>query len=342
MHYNPSKIIADTNYNALIRKVQIINNDSLIYSGYTLTNEIIPNIDYSNNDLRFNYSATYFGHSQNTEFQFYLEGFDDKWSPCTKNTEVDYTNLNAGEYTFYVKAKNINGVYSNIASYSFKIASPWYTSKFALTIYFLVFSVLLFLMIVIPKRQFEREKATLQAEQEQTLLQKEAEHQLIEQKRQHQISKLEREKLEIQIQAKNQELASNTVHLLQKSEILQKLKSEIKKIAKEANDAETAKKLRGIVRKISSDERSGAGWEDFTRHFDQVHEQFLQRLREKYPQLTPKDHKLCAFLRINLSSKEIAPLMNISVRSVEVARYRLRKKLALENDVNLVAFIVEV
>jgi AraC family chitin signaling transcriptional activator len=65
-------------------------------------------------------------------------------------------------------------------------------------------------------------------------------------------------------------------------------------------------------------------------------------LREKYPQLTPKDHRLCAYLRMNLTSKEIAPLMNISVRSVEVARYRLRKKLELDSEVNLVEFMVEI
>jgi DNA-binding CsgD family transcriptional regulator len=132
------------------------------------------------------------------------------------------------------------------------------------------------------------------------------------------------------------------MHLVQKSEILQKIKSEIQNIAKASKDTATAKQLRTVVRKISTDERLDEDWQYFARHFDQVHGQFLQRLREKYPQLTPKDHRLCAYLRMNLASKEIAPLMNISVRSVEVARYRLRKKLKIDNEVNLVEFMMEI
>ena len=90
------------------------------------------------------------------------------------------------------------------------------------------------------------------------------------------------------------------------------------------------------------DERLDADWEQFARHFDQVHSHFLKKVRQHYPQLTVKDHRLCAYLRMNLSSKEMASLMNISVRSVEVARYRLRKKLALESEVNLVEFMLQI
>ena len=82
-------------------------------------------------------------------------------------------------------------------------------------------------------------------------------------------------------------------------------------------------------------------WEQFEAHFDQVHENFLRNLRNAYPNLTPKDQKLCAYLRMNLTTKEIAPLMNISVRGVEISRYRLRKKLELETDTNLVDFIMK-
>lgn len=342
MHYNPKQTSVDTNYNALIRQVQFINNDSIIYAGYRLNDNRKPNISYRNNALRFRFAATYFGNSKNNTFQFRLEGFDDKWSAWTTKAEVDFTNLHSGSYTFYVRAKNINGIIGKTAMYSFKILPPWYASKLAVLLYFLLLGALLFLLIFIPKQQYEREKAALESEQKQRLLQKEKEHQQIEQERQHQISKLEKEKLELQIQAKNQELASNTMHLVQKSEILQKLKSEIKNIAKDSDNKSTAKQLRAIVRKISADEHLDADWQHFAQHFDQVHEQFLQRLREKHPPLTPKDHRLCAYLRMNLSSKEIAPLMNISVRSVEVARYRLRKKLELENDVNLVEFMVEI
>lgn len=342
MHYNPSQMSEDTNFNALIRMVQIMPNDSIIYYGNAVKLKDNPSIPYKNNALRFRFSATYFANTDQNEFQYFLEGFDKKWSVWTKKTEIEYINLNSGTYIFHLRAKNIDGTYSKITTYRFKIAAPWYASKLAYTFYLLIAILIFFFLITVPKKQFEREKAALQSEQKETLLQKEREHQRLEIARQHQISQLEKEKLELQIQAKNQELASNTMHLVQKSEILQKIKNEIQNIAKSSKDTSTAKELRAVVRKISTDERLDEDWEDFALHFDQVHGQFLQRLREKYSQLTPKDHRLCAYLRMNLASKEIAPLMNISVRSVEVARYRLRKKLEIDNEVNLVEFMMEI
>ena len=82
-------------------------------------------------------------------------------------------------------------------------------------------------------------------------------------------------------------------------------------------------------------------WEQFKHHFDRVHGNFLSRLRKEFIELTPNEQKLCAFLRLNLNSKDIANIMGISLRGVEVARYRLRKKLKLNKGVNLSKFILE-
>lgn len=341
LHYNPSKILSDTIYNTLIRKVSLIRSDSVVFGGFGYHKNPIQKIDYNQNAIRFSFSAAYFNDIEHTTYQYFLEGFDKHWSVWTDKNEVDFTNLPSGKYTFHVRAKNIHGTISKVATYSFTIMSPWYATRLAFTIYFILFGTGIYLLISIPKKQFEREKVALQTEQEQTLLLKDREHQRIDEERQTQISKLENEKLELQIQAKNKELASNTMHLVQKSEMLQKLKGDIQSIAKETSDNDTSKRLRSIIRKISADERLDNDWEQFAQHFDEVHGQFLKRLRQAYPNLTPKDHRLCAYLKMNLTSKEIAPLMNISVRSVEVARYRLRKKLDLDNSVNLVEFMVD-
>ena len=80
-------------------------------------------------------------------------------------------------------------------------------------------------------------------------------------------------------------------------------------------------------------------WDKFNFYFDQVHQQFVDNLKTRFPNLSKNDFKLCAFLRMNLSTKEIAPLLNISVRGVEISRYRLRKKLGLERQTNLNDFL---
>lgn len=342
IHYNPQKIVVDTSFNTLIRFVQIIKNDSTIYHGNIGALEKSQIISYKTNDLKFGFSATHFASIENNEFQYYLEGFNENWSDWTTKADITYTNLKAGKYTFHVRAKNINGVVSEAATFSFRIAPPWYATSLAFGFYALLVGGLLFSLIFIPKKQFEKEKAALQEEQAQVLLQKEREKQVAKEAHQQRVSELEKEKLELQIQAKNQELASSTLHLVQKGEILQKIKTDIQRISKLSTEPSIVKELKKVIRKVSVDENLDKDWEQFTQHFDQVHGQFLQRLRVQHPNLTPKDYRLCAYLRMNLSSKEIAPLINISVRSVEVARYRLRKKLGLGGDVNLVEFLMNV
>ncbi|MGB0985003.1 MAG: ligand-binding sensor domain-containing protein [Saprospiraceae bacterium] len=342
IHFNPQQVIKDTSFNIHIRQVQLENSQTTIFSGSSNSQNQPPTtINYTDNAINFSYSASYYANIEANEYQYYLEGFDEKWSEWNPQTKKGYTNLNYGTYIFHVKARNINGHQSSIEHFTFKISPPWYATKFAYSIYTLFFGVFLLLLILIPRKQFEREKAALQHEQELNLQETEEKHKVAEEKRKQQISQLEKEKLELKIQNQNKELATNTMHLVQKSEILQKLKEELQKIAKTSTDEKTAKSIRKVIRKVIADERLDQDWEQFAKHFDQVYGDFLKRLQKKYPNLTPKDHKLCAYLRMNLTSKEIAPLLNISVRGVEIARYRLRKRLAIDGDVNLVELMIK-
>jgi DNA-binding NarL/FixJ family response regulator len=92
---------------------------------------------------------------------------------------------------------------------------------------------------------------------------------------------------------------------------------------------------------LGETEKSDEDWSRFALYFDEVHNNYLTTLKTKFPQLSNTDLKLCAYLRLNLSSKEIAQLLNISLKGVEVSRYRLRKKLGLATEVNLHDFLLE-
>ncbi|RYY00234.1 MAG: hypothetical protein EOO53_22325 [Gammaproteobacteria bacterium] len=92
---------------------------------------------------------------------------------------------------------------------------------------------------------------------------------------------------------------------------------------------------------MGEDDKIDENWEHFAHHFDKVHTDFLVVLKSRYPNLTPGELKLCAYLRMNLSNKEIAQLVNISTRGVEIARYRLRKKLGLSKETNLFDFLIK-
>jgi DNA-binding CsgD family transcriptional regulator len=158
---------------------------------------------------------------------------------------------------------------------------------------------------------------------------------------QNEIIRLQNEKLTDEINFKNQELASFTYHLVSKNELIQGINDEITKLEKKYPDHKNLlKDLRNIHRLAEQNINADQDWEKFISNFDQVHSEFFKRLTETYPDLSPSDYKLCTYLRMNLTSKEIASIMNISLRSVETNRYRLRKKMQLDTDTNLVQFLI--
>ena len=163
-------------------------------------------------------------------------------------------------------------------------------------------------------------------------------HQLELDKSEKEIIKLKNEKLELEIDTKNSELASNTMHLVQKADMMSKIKNELFKLKNELKDDTQTADFNKIIRLLNAEEKSDEGWEQFYVHFDKVHVDFIKHLKDKFPSITSNELRLSAYLKMNLSTKEIATLMKISPRGVEVGRYRLRKKLNLASNVNLFEF----
>ncbi len=144
-------------------------------------------------------------------------------------------------------------------------------------------------------------------------------------------SRLEQEKLE-------RELAAQVLQLCRKNEVLSNVNQEMERLRSE-NGAENGADLRRIQRTIQSDIQSDEDWKQFLSTFEQVHPRFLRGLNDQFGPLTPTEQRLACLLRMNLSSKEIATLLNISDAGVKKARYRLRKKLELSGDVPLQSFL---
>jgi DNA-binding CsgD family transcriptional regulator len=327
----------------LIRQVQVRERqDSLVFVERYLTGReparVSARFGHRHNAFRFAFALPEFGEAPYVRYSYQLEGLETAWSPWTEKTEREYTNLPPGSYAFRVKALRQDGSESEPAEYRFEIAPPWYASPTAFLIYALLALAGLLALVLLPQRRFRRERESLQTEHR-----KREEAHLQQQKvALQELERLKNEKLQAEINYKNKELASATLHLLQKGEILARIGEELHKIAKQSAEAETRKSLQSLVRILEQDTRLDEDWEQFAQHFDQVHSDFLKRLREQYPQLTPKDQRLCAYLRMNLSSKEAAQLLNISVRGVEVSRYRLRKKMGLNSDDNLTEVLMGV
>jgi DNA-binding CsgD family transcriptional regulator len=333
IHLDPSiKVRPDSSWRVWLKTVHILPQDSLslIHSRAEIQ---YPSDVHS---LRFSCAASSFEEPKKLKFRFRLVGLDDMWSSWTSSPSKEYNNLTSGKYSFEFQAQSAAGLIQYGEPFSFYIAPPWYASNTAIGVYALLGLAALMAMIYVPQRAFKKEKAYLQTIHKRKV----ASHQRELEQTEQALANLEKERLQDEVRFKTTELASTTMHLVQKNQLLMKLNSELEQLRKKAKNPEVATELRKLIRLLKHDIRLDDDWEQFSHHFDQVHRDFVSRLIDTHPQLTPNDHRLCAYLRMNLSSKEIAPLMNITVRGVEVSRYRLRKKLSLASEVNLTEFMM--
>lgn len=320
----------------LIRKVEDVTDTfhTIAENGNSGTEIEIP---FGRNNIRISFALPYYRQST-VKFQYYLEGYSKQWSDWSTASQKDFTNMAGGNYRFLVRAKIDDETVTPSAVFEFTVLPPFYASNWALTIYLLLFIYL----AVQGRKQYEKRllkhqqqiEARLQLEQE-TYLKKEAEA------NEKQIAKLQTEKLQAELSSKNRELASSAMNLVYKNELLQKLSSEMDKLKDEEGKKLADNQLRKIQKVIDEGMNDERDWSMFETSFNEAHGSFFKKLKTQYPDLVPNDLKLCAYLHMNMSSKEMASLLNISLRGVEIRRYRLRKKLNIPHDKNLAEFFME-
>ncbi|MEO5648947.1 MAG: triple tyrosine motif-containing protein [Ginsengibacter sp.] len=305
-----------------------LNKDSI----YTQSESETLHLPNSYNSFHFEYSSPNYGLQKNIEYSYQLKGYDARWSEWSPKNEKDYTNLPAGKYVFNIKAHDNLGHESAIVSYSFVVDPAWYNTVWANLFYLLLIMLLLYLLYKWQERKLYLQQ--IKFEQEQKRL-KDL-HQLAVEKNEKEIIKLQNEKLANEVKFKNKELAGATLHLVERTDALSKVKEELQTLYKKTGNNHDVKKTLQLLNDI---EKNNSNWEQFASHFDEVNNDFLKKIKSLYPILSKTDLKLCAYLQLNLSTKEIAQLMNISVRGVEIGRYRLRKKLGLSTEQSLNDFL---
>lgn len=328
-------------FNTYISEVRQLNPNSLLFQGFRAEHNIwVPDIRFRNNGLLFSFSSNDFENPNRTTYSTFLEGYDENWTDWDHRNFKEYTNLFEGVYTLRVKAKNIYGVEAEEASFSFSVHPPWERSTLAYIVYALMLVILIFLFVLHVRRRVYRSRKEEENIQKQRFRKREDELQREALEAEKEIIRLRNEKLKEEMVQKDKELANSTLATIQKNKLLKKIENELDKLKKATREDELKFLINNLNRRIQKERDSDRQWEIFETHFESVHEAFLKRIKEKYPELSPRELKLCAYLRLNISSKEIASLMNISTRGVEISRYRLRKKLDLERNENLTEFIL--
>ncbi len=275
------------------------------------------------------------------EFRYILKGFDDQFSEWTTSNTKEYTNLPDGSFEFIAESRNYLAQVSQSTPITITMKPPFYRSGIAKFIYVLLILYGLYFLYQAQNRTYQNRQRELDEKRKNQVAQEKQLREEMEATKEQQLKELEEEKLQAELRHTNNLLAASTMNLVVKNEFIETIKEELKEVQKKGKPEETRRAISRIVKGIDTNLKLQEDWEQFEFHFDQVHGDFLNRLRSQYSELTPQDQKLCAYLRLHLNTKEIAQLMSISVRGVEVARYRLRKRLGLSSDVNLSKFILE-
>lgn len=283
-----------------------------------------------NNYIDFFFTAYNFKSIYKSEYQYKLTNYNNSWSDWQTENKVSFKNLPYGDYTFSLRSRNGTQNVSEVIEYDFRINRSFIFSNQMIAVYGLFLLVLAFFVHSVYKQYYKKQNKKLQEKANKELEFRELEAQ-------RKIMRIKNEQLEQDIENKNRELAISTMSIIKKNEFL----AGIKKDLKEVNTKE-GQHLDRVLKTINKNLNNSDDWSFFEEAFNNADKDFLKKIKSKHPSLTPNDLRLCAYLRLNLSSKEIAPLFNISAKSVEVKRYRLRKKMDLSREVGLTDYILEI
>ncbi|WP_299325403.1 two-component regulator propeller domain-containing protein [uncultured Maribacter sp.] len=283
-------------------------------------------LEYSENNVSFSYNVTEYDRYTEVYYQNKLKGLNEEWSTWSLIPNTSFDNLPYGSYEFKVRSKVGNSMSINTAVYSFKILRPWYASYWAILCYVILAALISFLIHRNYKNYYKKQQNQLIKANNKRLKRKKL-------KNQKKIVQIKNDQLQELVDSKNRELAISTMSIIKKNEFLSAIKDQLK-------SSTDNPKVKSVIKTIDRNINNEDDWKFFESAFNNADKDFLKKVKEKHSELSANDLRLCAYLRLNLSSKEIAPLLNISVRSVEVKRYRLRKKMKLPRETGLTDYII--
>jgi ligand-binding sensor domain-containing protein/DNA-binding CsgD family transcriptional regulator len=286
-----------------------------------------PELAPRENHIKFSFSVRDYSKYLPSLYQYRLLGFNENWSDWSESSEAIFENLPHGDYTFEARAKVGDVPTENTVSYNFVIGKPWHLSSSAIVVYFVIGFLLVVFFHMLHRRYYRKQRRKL-------LKQKEKELEIKQLENEQQLMHYKNLDLQKDIETKNRELGMSAMNLVKRNELLGTIK-------KELGSAKNLDDVTKVVKMINKNLNTTDDWKLFEEAFNNTDKDFIKKLKTNHPNLTSNDLRLCTYLRLNLSSKEIAPLLNISLRSVEVKRYRLRKKMNLPHEASLTNYILD-
>lgn len=331
-------------YRPLIKRIISTNyGDSTIYQTLMATDSMPSiKIPHSLNSFRIEYVQPEYRSDNAISYQCKLENYDTQWT-YTKSTSKEYTQLSRGTYVFRVRAYNLLDGTVKETAVKITVLPAWYETVWAWMAWLMLATGALYLFIKWLARRAERQLRNERIENERRMKEQQTRFEVERTKRQVQMAEAKADQLQAELKHKASELASSTMNLIQQNDMLLQFDDDMRDLSEAVRRDERkttlTQKVQNIRQMLQSHLNDDKGWEQFEENFNIVYDDFMVNLMREFPNLKKADRKLCAYLKMGLSSKEMASLLNMPVRSIETARYRLRKKLNLEQGDNLSSFI---
>ncbi|GLB54162.1 hypothetical protein NBRC110019_32030 [Neptunitalea chrysea] len=304
-----------------------------------LVNDSIVELPNNTSSIHFKFSSPKMPNGTPNFYSYRLKNRDDLWSGWQSMPFKEYSLLPPGAYTFMVKARNTLGIETQPSTYTFYVLPKWYQTKLAMFLYVMLSLLLIYVTIKLVERKIKRENQKTRDQEQKTnkLLQLELKQLKLE-KEQRQIQE-DKEHLEQDVIKKSKELANYTMLLVNKKNFFTELQTELKELRSYLKTKTSNNKLTEIFHKLHQHRIDEEYLKVFEDNFETIHKDFFKNLKDASPDLSTRETRLAAFIKMGLTNKEIAPLLNISIRGVETARYRLRKKLDLTTEDRLSIFL---
>ena len=282
-----------------------------VNSGYADLNKRIR-IPYKDNTVTIGFSVNN-AFADNLSAEYFLEGVDNTWNQPKQRNSISYARLPQGDYTLRLRTTDELNNYSSDTIIKFEILPPWYNTVWWYLTCCLLAAFALFIAYWLMKRRLQNKHLRLM-----------------------------NERLQNEIEEKNAEIFTQTSFIIRKNELILKLKEIVDEICAKNTQKALTPFYQKINNLLANNLDTEDDWKMFLIKFEQKHHNFFRTLKESYPLLTNSDLRLCACLKLNMDTKDIASLMNFSVRAIENNRYRLRKKLDLKPTQNLNEFFLDI
>ena len=306
----------------------IVANDSLrkIYLDRSLNDEPSIHLGYKDNVFTIEVACLEYTYPYNSELEYKMEGFDENWKILPQNEHlITFTNLDQGDYTFYIKPRGYEGNASAVLKKLYISVSPpfWESWWFISILLLLAF----FMILGLYKYQINKNQRAYEAEM---------------MKAREEILVLKNEKLSQTLEQKNSELSAALLQSASKNNSLSDIRKKLGDLNQKGIEITTVdkKNINSLIRKIETELDSEDYWELFQLNFDSIHKKYSEKLFQQHPNLSNTELRLCSLIKLGMTNREIASIQNVSISAIEKSKYRIKKKINFSKGDDLNHYLI--